>query len=63
MKLYDRIEMYLRALGKFGVISNKYAAMPYPLFESCLPEDILNIWKRHISSLLVKDKEKKEINK
>ena len=34
--LYDRIETQLRALETLGVATDKYAAMLFPLVESCL---------------------------
>ena len=45
-KLYDRLESYLQALESLGVASEKYAAMLFPLVESCLPEEILRAWQR-----------------
>ncbi|XP_050516071.1 uncharacterized protein LOC114341344 [Diabrotica virgifera virgifera] len=44
--LYDSIETQLRALDTLGITSDKYAAILYPLIESCLPQDILRIWQR-----------------
>ncbi|CAG7832496.1 unnamed protein product [Allacma fusca] len=37
--LYDKLETQLRALESLGVTQDKYAAMLYPLVESCLPEE------------------------
>ncbi|KAJ8968554.1 hypothetical protein NQ317_001752 [Molorchus minor] len=45
-KLYDQIETQLRALDTLGITSDKYAAMLYPLIESCLPQELLRIWQR-----------------
>ncbi|CAG7825459.1 unnamed protein product [Allacma fusca] len=45
--LYDKLETQLRALDTLGVTSDKFAAMLYPLVESCLPEDVLRRWKRN----------------
>ncbi|GIY77007.1 uncharacterized protein CDAR_273371 [Caerostris darwini] len=39
--LYDRIETQLRALESLGVTTEKYAAMLFPLVESCLSEEVL----------------------
>ena len=44
--LYDKVESHLRALDTLGVTTDKYAAMLYPLVESCLPEEILRAWQR-----------------
>ena len=44
--LYDKIETHLRALETLGVTSDKYAAMLYPLVESALPDEILQVWER-----------------
>ncbi|KAJ8973582.1 hypothetical protein NQ317_011836 [Molorchus minor] len=35
--LYDKLESQLRALETLGITSDKYAAMLFPLVESCLP--------------------------
>ncbi|XP_018577341.1 uncharacterized protein LOC108915711 [Anoplophora glabripennis] len=45
-KLYDEIETQLRALETVGITSDKYAAMLFPLIESCLTQDLLRIWQR-----------------
>ncbi|GFV56471.1 histone H3.3 [Trichonephila clavipes] len=44
--LYDKIEAQLRALESSGVTKEKYAAMLFPLVESCLPAEILRAWER-----------------
>lgn len=44
--LYDKLNTQLRALDSLGVTSDKYAAMLYPLIESCIPEDALRVWER-----------------
>ncbi|KAJ8970956.1 hypothetical protein NQ317_000642 [Molorchus minor] len=44
--LYDQIETQLRALDTLGITSDKYAAMLYPLIESCLPQELMKIWQR-----------------
>ncbi|KAF2891347.1 hypothetical protein ILUMI_14826, partial [Ignelater luminosus] len=44
--LYDKLECHLRTLESLGVASDKYAAMPFPLIESCMPEDLLRTWQR-----------------
>ncbi|GFU96805.1 integrase catalytic domain-containing protein [Trichonephila clavipes] len=46
--LYDKIEAQLRALGSLGVTKEKYAAMLFPLVESCLPAEILRAWERYV---------------
>jgi len=43
--LYDRIETQLRALETLGVATDKYAAMLFPLVESCLSEEVLRAWQ------------------
>ncbi|CAG7820622.1 unnamed protein product, partial [Allacma fusca] len=45
--LYDKLETQLRALDTLGVTRDKFAAMLYPLVESCLPEDVLRAWERN----------------
>ncbi|KAF6210051.1 hypothetical protein GE061_015807 [Apolygus lucorum] len=47
--LYDSLQTQLRALETLGVTKDKYAAMLFPLVESCLPVDILRAWGRHRS--------------
>ncbi|GIY86857.1 uncharacterized protein CDAR_258181 [Caerostris darwini] len=47
--LYDRIETQLRALESLGVTTEKYAAMLFPLVESCLSEEVLRAWQRNNS--------------
>ncbi|GFW88519.1 uncharacterized protein TNCV_3552881 [Trichonephila clavipes] len=42
------IEAQLRALESFGVTKEKYAAMLFPLVESCLPAEILRAWERYV---------------
>jgi hypothetical protein len=51
--LYDRIETQLRALETLGVAADKYAAMLFPLVESCLSEEVLRAWQRHSNTSLV----------
>ncbi|GFY00963.1 uncharacterized protein TNCV_1363691 [Trichonephila clavipes] len=46
--LYDKIEAQLRALESLGVKKEKYAAMLFPLVESCLPAEILHVWERYV---------------
>lgn len=45
--LYDQLGTYLRALETLGVTTENYAAMLYPVVESCLPVDTLKAWDRH----------------
>ncbi|GFX54991.1 uncharacterized protein TNCV_4356471 [Trichonephila clavipes] len=42
------IEAQLRALESLGVTKEKYAAMLFPLVESCLPSEILRAWERYV---------------
>lgn len=44
--LYDNIESQLRSLETLNITSDKYAAILYPLIESCLPEDMIRLWHR-----------------
>ncbi|XP_050309972.1 uncharacterized protein LOC126745954 [Anthonomus grandis grandis] len=44
--LYDKIETQLRALETLGITADKYAAMLFPLIESCFPPDLLRVWQR-----------------
>ncbi|GFY32522.1 integrase catalytic domain-containing protein [Trichonephila clavipes] len=46
--LYDKIEAQLRAVESLGVTKEKYAAMLFPLVESCLPSEILRAWERYV---------------
>ncbi|CAG7824208.1 unnamed protein product, partial [Allacma fusca] len=45
--MYDKLETQLRALETLGVTSDKFAAMLYPLVESCLPEEVMRTWERN----------------
>ena len=45
--IYDSIETRLRLLEILGVTTAKYAAMLFPLVESCLSEEILKAWQRN----------------
>lgn len=49
IQLYDKLESHLRSLESIGMTSDKYAAMLFPLVESCIPEDILRVWLRNPS--------------
>lgn len=44
--LYDKLESQLRSLDTLGITSEKYAAILFPLVESCLPSDLLRVWQR-----------------
>jgi hypothetical protein len=44
--LYDKIETQLRALETLGAATDKYAAMLFPLVESCLSEEVLRAWQQ-----------------
>ncbi|GFX07409.1 integrase catalytic domain-containing protein [Trichonephila clavipes] len=46
--LYDKIGAQLHALESLVVTKEKYAAMLFPLVESCLPAEILRAWERYI---------------
>ncbi|GFX81289.1 integrase catalytic domain-containing protein [Trichonephila clavipes] len=46
--LYDKIVAQSRALESLGVTKEKYAAMLFPLMESCLPVGILRGWERYV---------------
>lgn len=45
--LYDKLEAQLRALESLDVTRDKFAAILFPLVESCLPEELLRAWERH----------------
>ncbi|KAJ8954823.1 hypothetical protein NQ317_004871 [Molorchus minor] len=49
--LYDLIEMQFMALDTLGITSDKYAALLFPLIESCLPQELLRIWQRSVFNL------------
>ncbi|XP_054706521.1 uncharacterized protein LOC129216335 [Uloborus diversus] len=49
-QLYDKLESHLRSLESIGMTCDKYAAMLFPLVESCVPEDILRVWLRNSAS-------------
>ncbi|GIY38854.1 transposable element Tc1 transposase [Caerostris extrusa] len=49
--LNDKLGSYLRALGE---TTSNYAAMLYPVVESCLPVEILKAWDRYRLSSEVK---------
>jgi len=51
-ELYDKLESYLRSLESIGMTSDKYAAMLFPLVESCIPEEILRVWLRNHASII-----------
>lgn len=44
--MYDKLESYLRAAGSIGITTHKYAAMLFPMVESCIPQEILRVWLR-----------------
>ncbi|GFY18337.1 uncharacterized protein TNCV_2047431 [Trichonephila clavipes] len=44
--LYDELEGKLRSLESLGRTQEKYGDFLTPLFESCLPEEILMAWER-----------------
>lgn len=49
-QFYDKLECQLRALESLGVTTEKCACILLPLVESCLTEDLLRTWQRHIAS-------------
>jgi len=49
--LYDRTEAQLRALETPRVATDKYAAMLFPLVESCLSEEVLRAMQRHSNTI------------
>ncbi|GIX94263.1 reverse transcriptase [Caerostris darwini] len=53
--LYDKLGSYLRALETLGVTTSNFAAMLYPVVESCLPVEILKAWDRHRLNREVKE--------
>ena len=50
---YEGIDTQMRALETRGVATDKYAAMLFPLVESCLSEELLRAWQKHIDTSLV----------
>ena len=54
--LYDKLSSQMRALETLEVTTDTCVAMLLPLVESCLPSDLLRVWKRSGST------EKKESN-
>jgi len=42
-QLCDQLEPYLRTLESKGVKTDKYAALLFPMVESCIPEKILRV--------------------
>ncbi|GIX92528.1 transposable element Tc1 transposase [Caerostris extrusa] len=53
--LYDKLGSYLRPLETLGVTTSNYAAMLYPVVESCLPIEILKAWDRYRLNREVKE--------
>ncbi|XP_055929785.1 uncharacterized protein LOC129960390 [Argiope bruennichi] len=53
--VYDRLETQLRSLETLGVSTVKYAAILFPLFESCLSEEVLKAWRINDRGLDGKD--------
>lgn len=46
-ELYDKLGSNLRSLETLGVTTKNYAAMLYPVVESCLPVEVLKAWDRY----------------
>ncbi|GFR32698.1 transposable element Tc1 transposase [Trichonephila clavata] len=53
--LYNKLGSYLRALETLGVTTSNYAAMLYPVVETCLPVEILKAWDRYRLNREVKE--------
>ena len=47
IKIYDKVDSYIRALDSLGVTTEKCASMLFPLVQSSLPEDVLRAWQRN----------------
>ncbi|GFQ65589.1 transposable element Tc1 transposase [Trichonephila clavata] len=45
--LYDKLGSNLRSLETLNVTTSNYAAMLFPVVESCLPAEVLKAWGRH----------------
>ncbi|GFR33854.1 transposable element Tc1 transposase [Trichonephila clavata] len=45
--LYDKLGSNLRSLETLNVTTSNYAAMLFPVVESCLPVEVLKAWDRH----------------
>ncbi|KAF2889058.1 hypothetical protein ILUMI_17115 [Ignelater luminosus] len=50
-KIYDKLEVQLRALESLGVTKDKCAAMLYSLVESSLPEELIRTWQRQATTI------------
>ncbi|UYV85029.1 hypothetical protein LAZ67_X004335 [Cordylochernes scorpioides] len=48
--LYDKLESYLRSLESLGVTQDQHATFLYPMVESSLPEELIQVWQRSSSS-------------
>ena len=58
--LYEKIEGYLQALSALGIGRESYAAILFPLVESCLNKDLLMIWHRQRNFHLRENKKIKQ---
>ncbi|XP_071041974.1 uncharacterized protein [Parasteatoda tepidariorum] len=58
--IYDHIETHLRSLETLET-TEKYAAMLFPLVESCLSEEILRAWQRNEKGLKKSSKEESRL--
>ncbi|GFX16437.1 transposable element Tc1 transposase [Trichonephila clavipes] len=45
--LYNKLGSYLQALETLNVTTSNFAAMLYPVVESCLSVEVLKAWDRH----------------
>ena len=58
--IFDYIRTQLRSLKTLGVTRAKYAAMLFPLVESCLGKEILRAWQRNGNGRMVDHKDAQE---
>lgn len=62
VKLYDKIETYLKSLKMLEVSTENYASIPYPLIKSAMSSDISKLWERHLGSLTVSGRRRSRNN-
>ncbi|XP_015119546.1 uncharacterized protein LOC107042857 [Diachasma alloeum] len=48
--IFDKLKTQMRALKSLGVTTDTCTAMLYPLVESSLPEEMLRVWQRQVST-------------
>ncbi|UYV74951.1 hypothetical protein LAZ67_12001885 [Cordylochernes scorpioides] len=57
--LYEKLESYLRSLESLGVTQDQNATFMYPMVETSLPEELIQVWQRSsISGYDVEGKDK-----